>query len=115
MTDKAKRGRGRPAGSKTYKAGPRLKASRMLDLVDACYDEEEWVRRFKGLSPESQFKYRSMLEPRAKEEAGPGIFCLLVDGLGTRGGKQYCPRCNWTSDNGFKDCFKKKEGSQGNE
>jgi hypothetical protein len=87
-----------------------------LDLFANAYTDAEVVARYKTLTPAMQLKYRSVLEPRAREEvAGPTIFCLTVDGLGARGGKQYCPRCGWTSDDGFGDCFKTKEGGPENE
>jgi len=105
------RGRGRPKGMKNKPKPPAapLKNSRMLSLMEGCYTAEEWLKRFQKLSPSEQFRLKASVEPKAREEP-PGTFCLIVNGLGSKLGKQYCPRCNWTSDDGF-DFNKEKGGS----
>ncbi len=91
----AKRKRGRPKGTKNLGGRPpgsksttKLSPGKLLDLFDACYTPEMWAKKFKSLSPESQFKYRSQLEPRAREAAVSNTFQLVVSGL-----NRPCSKC----------------------
>ena len=89
---KTKNKGGRPRGSKTV---TKMSAGRLMDLFDGCYSAEEWARRFKKLSPESQFKYRAQLEPRAKEERTSSTFQLVISGLAGKA-PITCPKCQHT-------------------
>jgi hypothetical protein len=77
------RGRGRPKGVRNKEKPPAapLKNSRMLSLMEGCYTAEEWLKRFKKLSPSEQFKLKASVEPKAKEEGAGTTIRMIIRGI----------------------------------
>jgi len=87
----AKRGKGRPQGSRNQVKvlSEPLKNARLQSLMEGCYPAETWLKKFRKLPDELQFRLRSMVEPKAKAEVSDSHFTLEVHGL------TLCPRCGW--------------------
>jgi hypothetical protein len=49
--------------------------------MEGCYTAEEWLARFKKLSPSEQFKLKASVEPKAKEEGAGTTIRLIIRGV----------------------------------
>jgi len=85
---------GRPKGSRTCQPDVTIKPSkRMVELMQGAYDDAEWMRRFKTLTPNEQFRLRGSAEPKPKEEPPGSTFNLIIEGIGNLPFLAKCPQC----------------------
>lgn len=82
MSEKSKRPRGRPKGSKNKPKPVELSFTRIKELFATCYTPAQQRKRFMALKPDQQFRLMAMLEPKEKpESAGKVTIVLSMDGM----------------------------------